>query len=447
MNTNDNLDLALRYDQVRSFTELLASSLSPEDQGVQSMTEASPTKWHRAHTSWFFDTFVLTPYLKGHTPLSSEYAYLFNSYYEAAGPQYPRSKRGLISRPGCEEVAHLRSAVDSSMAHLITSGPAAEVAGLVELGLHHEQQHQELLLMDIKHAFSLNPTYPAFHKTPTRHRQLSDQMRPLGWLSHEGGEVTIGTSGNEFHFDNEGPAHRVLLKPFELADRTITCGEWLDFMNDGGYERPELWLSDGWATVKNENLCSPLYWSCQMAPDEDLLARQPLHSNTAKWRTRRIGETSPCDWTVFTLGGQKPLDPHEPVCHISLYEADAYATWSNARLPSECEWEAVAMQMPAEGAFLDLEVLQPLPQTRESVNCQLFGDLWEWTSSAYAPYPGFRRSSGAIGEYNGKFMVNQYVLRGGSCVTPARHLRATYRNFFPAASRWAFSGLRLARDR
>ncbi len=443
---NDSCNLTHRYVQVRSLTELLASSLSPEDQSVQSMTEASPTKWHLAHTSWFFDTFVLTPYITGHSPMPPSYAYLFNSYYETAGPHYPRSLRGLISRPGCEEVAQLRNAVDSSMARLFEAGPTDEVAGLVELGLHHEQQHQELILMDIKHAFSFNPVAPIFQESTAVRNDTHDSLQPVGWLTHPGGEVTIGTSGNEFHFDNEGPAHRVLLQPFELSDRLVTCGEWLDFMNDGGYERPELWLSDGWANVQSNDLHSPLYWRYNAAQDECPFEHWLPQSGASTTSPRHTVETSRSDWTIFTLAGEKQLNSYEPVCHISLYEADAYARWSGARLPSEFEWEAVASQLPVQGTFMDSRVLHPQPATHGSSSGQVYGNVWEWTSSAYSPYPGFRQPRGSIGEYNGKFMVNQYVLRGGSCVTPEGHIRSTYRNFFPAASRWAFSGLRLARD-
>jgi ergothioneine biosynthesis protein EgtB len=406
--------LASRYRHTRETTELLSAPLSPEDQTVQSMPDVSPTKWHRAHTSWFFETFLLEPRLAGYRPFHPAFGYLFNSYYEGVGARYPRTRRGIVSRPGVTEVAEYRRHVDEAMTRLVAGGLAIEVADLVELGLHHEQQHQELLLMDIKHVLSCNPLQPAYATLtvaePTR-------QTPVRWIEHEGGLVEVGHDGSGFGFDNEAPKHAVHLEPFALAGRAVTCGEWIAFIDDGGYTRPDLWLSDGWATCQADGWDAPLYWS-------------------------RVVD----DWWLFTLGGPQLVDPAEPVCHVSYYEADAFARWSGARLPTESEWETVAARRSAQpigGNFLDPSVLHPRPAAGAE---SYFGDVWQWTSSAYSPYPGFQPAPGAVGEYNGKFMVNQYVLRGGSCVTPPDHIRATYRNFFPPSARWAFSGLRLARD-
>jgi ergothioneine biosynthesis protein EgtB len=401
-----------RYASVRNLTEVLAGPLSPEDQTIQSMPDVSPTKWHRAHTTWFFETFVLRPHVDTYSAFHPLYEYLFNSYYEAVGPRYPRPDRGLLSRPSAAEVGEYRAYVDDAMAKYLDGSPPARVASLVELGLHHEQQHQELLLMDIKHVLSVNPMQPAYRAdlpvaAPQPHR-------PHGWLEHDGGLVEIGHDGNGFAFDNESPRHTEYVRPFALADRPVTCGDWLEFMADDGYHRADLWLSDGWATVQQARWDAPLYW-------------------------HHDGDD---DWRVFTLAGSKRVEVSEPVCHISYYEADAYAHWRRARLPTEVEWETVAAVHDARGRFLDLAALHPRPVDGTA----LFGDVWEWTSSAYLPYPGFRPAAGAVGEYNGKFMVNQQVLRGGCCATPPGHTRATYRNFFPPASRWPFAGARLARD-
>ncbi|HZT66825.1 MAG TPA: ergothioneine biosynthesis protein EgtB [Acidimicrobiales bacterium] len=378
-----------RYLQVRAHTERLAEPLSAEDQTIQSMPDASPTKWHRAHTSWFFETFVLGPFDPGYQVFDSSFAYLFNSYYEAVGPRHPRPQRGLITRPGAEEISRYRRHVDDAMGRFI-EGAAVSANELVELGLHHEQQHQELVLMDVKHALSMNPLAPVYRADGP---EPSGPCRP-GFISHDGGIVEVGHPGDSFCFDNETPVHQVMLRPFALAAGLVTNGQWMEFMADGGYHRPELWLSDGWATARTNEWESPLYWS------------------------RIDGE-----WWQFSLAGLRRVDAEAPVCHVSLFEADAFAHWAGARLPTEFEWEAVAAGTPGS-----------------------LGQVWQWTSSAYAPYPGFRPNPGAVGEYNGKFMVNQYVLRGGSCATPAGHARATYRNFFPAASRWMFAGLRLAHN-
>jgi ergothioneine biosynthesis protein EgtB len=392
--------LAERYDAVRRDTETLASPLSPEDQTVQSMPDVSPTKWHRAHTTWFFETFLLGPRLAGYRERCPAYGYLFNSYYEAVGSRHPRAARGVITRPGVEEVAAYRRHVDDAMAELVDRverDPADGEPELVELGLHHEQQHQELLLMDIKHVLSCNPLQPAYRSTGGPHPRRTAAFG--GEVEHPGGAVEIGFDGGGFAFDNESPRHPILLLPFSVAPRPVTCGEWQAFVDDGGYRRPDLWLSDGWFTVQAQGWEAPLYW-------------------------RRDGRDG---WELFTLAGPRPLDPDEPVCHVSQYEADAFARWAGARLPTEAEWEVAVGPSVGTG---DLGV----------------GEVWEWTGSAYLPYPGFRPAAGAVGEYNGKFMSNQHVLRGGCCATPEGHTRPTYRNFFPPAARWPFTGVRLARD-
>ena len=413
-------DLRDAYGQVRATTERLASPLSAEDQTVQSMPDVSPTKWHRAHATWFFETFILGEYAPGYEPFDDAYAYIFNSYYEAVGARHPRPERGLLSRPGIEEIARYRAYVDRAMDALFDELDHPGLPELVTLGLNHEQQHQELLLMDIKHVLSRNPLQPSY----LAGIPAGSPVHPpkAGWLEHDGGPVEIGHRGTGFGFDNEFPVHTVQLTPFGLADRPVTCGEWLSFMEDGGYSRPEFWLSDGWAVVNAQHWEAPLYWTRH--PDE------------------------PDNWTQFTLSGQRPLDPDEPVCHVSYYEADAFAHWTGMRLPTESEWETIANSQGQGDNFLaDDFGVDGAPHPRPAVSTNgLFGDTWEWTSSAYAPYPGFRAAPGAVGEYNGKFMVSQYVLRGGCCVTPRGHARATYRNFFPPGARWAFSGVRLARD-
>jgi ergothioneine biosynthesis protein EgtB len=423
-----------RYREVRRLTELLAAPLSAEDQTVQTMPDVSPTKWHRAHVSWFFETFLLAPYLPGYEEHHPAFAYLFNSYYEAAGARYPRPARGLVSRPGVSEVAAYRRHVDEGMFRLLERPLDERATFLVELGLQHEQQHQELMLMDVKHVLSMSPldvryiAPGAAGPAGQAGRQVSPagqagrQVSPAGqagpgeelaWVHHEAGEVRVGHAGSGFAFDNEGPSHMASLVAFDVADRSVTCAEWLAFIDDGGYSRPELWLSDGWATAVAQGWQAPLYWQCDGG-----------------------------EWTVFTLSGKRPVDPDEPVCHVSYYEADAFARWAGARLPTEIEWEAVVSDRPVAGRFLDPSGLHPLPQSRPA----FYGDVWVWTASAYLPYPGFRPWPGAVGEYNGKFMVNQHVLRGGSCATPVGHIRPTYRNFFPPQARWPFTGLRLARD-
>jgi ergothioneine biosynthesis protein EgtB len=406
-----------RYLAVRDLTEQLAAPLSAEDQTVQSMPDTSPTKWHRAHTTWFFDEFVLQPHHRGHQTFDPAFRFLFNSYYEAVGPRHPRAARGVVSRPGIDEVAAFRAHVDAAVVELLDGDPPPAVLDLVELGINHEQQHQELLLMDIKHALAQNRIDPVYRPARLPECPASD----LRWIAHEGGKTAVGHDGNGFAYDNEGPAHHVWLEPFELASRAVTNAEVLAFIDDDGYHRSDLWLSDGWATVQAEGWTAPLYWSDEGSGDGG--------------------------WSVFTLAGRLPVDPHQPACHLSYYEADAIARWLGARLPTEFEWEAVAAGWEPGGNLLDPDLLHPLPSVGDGSSAdQLFGDVWEWTGSAYLPYPGFHPAPGAVGEYNGKFMVNQQVLRGGACVTPPGHVRATYRNFFPPASRWAFSGARLARS-
>ena len=409
----------LAFDQVRSATERFSEALSAEDQNLQSMAEASPIKWHRAHTSWFFETFLLRPHLPGYQLFDERFAYLFNSYYNGVGSQYPRASRGLISRPDTATVSRYRAHVDQAMAALLriaeSSDRGNQIKALLVLGLNHEQQHQELMVTDLKHAFSHNPLAPAI----TSFSDDDARARDLQWLDFAGGLVEIGATGAGFHFDNEGPRHQVYLEPFSLADRPVTCGEFLAFMDDGGYQRPELWLADGWAWVNEQEVSAPLYW-------------------------QRDGDS----WYLYTLGGRRKLVTGETVCHLSFYEACAYAEWANARLPTEAEWEHACAQAGTLGPMADNSRFHPgtVGTTTQGKLDQMFGGVWEWTRSAYAPYPGFRPAAGAVGEYNGKFMANQLVLRGGSCATPTGHVRDSYRNFFYAPDRWQFSGLRLARD-
>jgi ergothioneine biosynthesis protein EgtB len=409
-------DLVSSFRGVRSLTAQLAAPLSPEDCLVQSMPDASPVKWHLAHTTWFFETFVLTPFCSGYRPFHPDFSYLFNSYYNAVGDRHPRPQRGLLSRPALDEVYRYRAHVDERVADFLAGGVNQEIADLVTLGLNHEQQHQELILTDVKHALSCNPLRPAYRsKQPTA--DTPGEIPRLCWLEQRGGPVIVGHAGQGFAFDNEGPCHEVLLRPFRLASRLVTNFEFLTFMADGGYRRPELWLSDGWAVCRERHWEAPLYWS----------------ANSGVWHQ-------------FTLDGMVPVSPSEPVCHISFYEADAFARWTGARLPSEEEWESVAARTTVAGNFLDDHQLRPVSAKGSAAPEQMFGDVWEWTASPYVAYPGYRSPPGALGEYNGKFMCNQLVLRGGSCATPRSHVRATYRNFFPPDARWQFSGLRLARD-
>ncbi|MBV9583860.1 MAG: ergothioneine biosynthesis protein EgtB [Alphaproteobacteria bacterium] len=383
------------------------------------MPDVSPTKWHLAHTSWFFETFLLGPLDPAYRAFDPAFAYLFNSYYEAVGPRHPRPQRGLLSRPTADAVAAYRDHVTAAMLRLIETASEAvwqKAAALIELGLNHEQQHQELILMDIKHVFSVNPLLPAY-QAPRPHAVTREPPQPA-WVEFPGGLEEIGHKDPRFAFDNEGPRHKVWLEPFRLAARPVSCGEYLDFIAADGYRRPEFWLSEGWATVQQQGWQAPLYWRC----------------------TDR-------EWRVFTLSGERPLDPTEPVVHVSFYEADAFARWAGKRLPTEAEWEVAAREVPIAGNLMDSGHLHPCPDATDAPGLrQMIGDVWEWTASPYVAYPRFRAAAGAVGEYNGKFMSNQMVLRGGAAVTPADHIRITYRNFFPPSARWAFSGLRLAED-
>ena len=420
--------LGARFSKLRDRSIALVAPLSAEDCQVQSMPDASPAKWHLAHVTWFFETFVLERFEPDFEPFNPAFRVLFNSYYKAVGDQHPRAQRGLVSRPALDQVLAWRAQVDARMARLLARPVPTELATLVELGLQHEQQHQELLLTDIKHLLSCNPLAPAYHAGPAP-LAGDGASPPSKWLQFEGGLVEIGHTGDGFAFDNETPRHKVWLEPFELASRLVTQGEFAAFIADGGYRDPRWWLSAGWDWVQANGRQAPLYW-----------------------RRGAAGSGESDGWQVFTLHGLAPLDACTPAAHLSYFEADAFARWAGARLPTEAEWEHAATLAGANGGAANLAdrgVFHPLPAVAAPAGGlqQLFGDVWEWTSSAYTPYPGYRPWAGAVGEYNGKFMCNQYVLRGGSCVTPADHIRASYRNFFPAEANWQFTGLRLARDR
>lgn len=421
---DDNSVTARVYLETRAKTLELLDDINEEDAQVQSMPDASPAKWHLAHTTWFFETFILGT-LSGYEPVDAAYGYMFNSYYDVVGPRVQRANRGLLTRPSLRVLLDYRRIVDERIIALLEHCSDRELLSRIELGLEHEQQHQELLLMDLKHLFGHQPLLPAY-RDPARDLALATDVgtRVNGDTSgaftrYSGGVVRIGCDGPEFHFDNETPAHETLLAPYELANRLVTNGEYAEFIRAGGYERPELWLSDGYRWLQENEVRAPLYWH---GVSNDGSARAPR---------------------VFTLHGLLDLDPDEPVCHVSYYEANAYARWNGARLPTEAEWENAASQCTVEGNFLESRRLRPAPSNGRG---QLFGDVWEWTQSAYAPYPGYRAPAGALGEYNGKFMCNQMVLKGGSCITPRQHVRASYRNFFAPHCRWQFAGLRLARD-
>ena len=409
--------LEAQFEAVRQQSERLTLPLSAEDCALQSMPDASPVKWHLAHTTWFFETFILEPSQPGYHAFHPQFRVLFNSYYVAVGARHPRPERGLLSRPPFDEVLAYRRHVDRHMAELLAAASLSpSLRGLVELGIHHEQQHQELILTDVKHLLSRNPLKPAYCDPPP---VAATRVEPLAWIVQPDGIRQIGHGGGGFCFDNEEPRHRVFLDAFEIATRPVTNGEYLEFIADGGYDKPALWLAEGWDVRTAQCWSAPLYWE-------------------------RDGD----NWRTFTLHGMQPLAQNEPVCHVSFFEADAYARWAGARLPTEAEWETFAAGIPLEGNFVEGGRVHPATCTPgdEAHAAQVYGDVWEWTRSAYEPYPGYRVAAGAVGEYNGKFMANQYVLRGGSCATPSSHIRASYRNFFPAAARWQFSGIRLARD-
>jgi len=416
-----------RFHQIRNFTNGLCAGLEPEDCVVQSMPDVSPTKWHLAHTTWFFETFILKKFVPGYRAEIQEYAYLFNSYYNAAGDMHRRDLRGLISRPTVSQAQRYRESVDSHIDELLSNPDESlldEMEAILVLGFHHEQQHQELLITDIKHVFAQNPLYPVFRQ---RNRDVAAKtITPIQFIDFEETVTAIGHNGNEFAYDNEGPRHQALVPAFSLATRPVTNGEFIAFIEDNGYSRAEFWLSLGWMTVNEQRWNAPLYW------------------------TKRDGA-----WWNFTLSGLRRVDQSEPVTHVSYFEADAYANWAGARLPTEFEWERAALSCPIEGNFVETELFHPVavvsavsgdkPGKDQRLH-QMFGDVWEWTRSAYSPYPGYRTAPGALGEYNGKFMCNQYVLRGGSCATSRIHIRHTYRNFFQPEKRWQFTGIRLARD-
>ncbi|HXX42683.1 MAG TPA: ergothioneine biosynthesis protein EgtB [Chthoniobacterales bacterium] len=413
--------LLARFHEVRDFTDGLCQNLAPEDCVVQSMPDVSPTKWHLAHTTWFFETFILKKWIPGYRPVVPEYAYLFNSYYNAAGDMHRRDLRGLISRPTVEETKKYRAAIDSDIDDLLSGADdktLTELESLITLGIHHEQQHQELLVTDIKHVFAQNPLHPIFRKGKLENEKIG--TAPLNFVSFDEGIFEIGHHGDGFSYDNEGPRHRALVLPFSMANRLITNGEYFEFIEDNGYARPEFWLSLGWTTINEQRWQAPLYWE------------------------KREGK-----WWNFTLSGFRPVNESEPVTHVSYFEADAFANWKGARLPTEFEWESAAAKIEIDGNFVESERFHPQTLAAFEKNRrlrQMFGDVWEWMRSSYSPYPGYRAEPGALGEYNGKFMCNQYVLRGGSCATSRTHIRKSYRNFFQPDKRWQFTGIRLARD-
>ncbi len=424
-------ELKERFQQTRAFTERMCAPMETEDYVIQSMPDVSPTKWHLAHTTWFFETFILANNYPTYQPLNVQYNYLFNSYYNAIGEQFCRPRRGQISRPTVKEVYEYRAYVNEKMIDLIDKLDADDALDTIKdtviLGINHEQQHQELMATDIKHVLSMNPLRPTLHPRP---EDAAERGVPeLEWLRYEAGLYETGYDGPEFHFDNEGSKHKEYVEAFEIGSRLVTNGEYLQFIDDGGYDRPDLWLSLGWSTVQEHSLKEhewekfdkPLYW----------------------FRTDD-------GWMQYTLAGPRPVHPDEPVVHVSYYEADAYARWASARLPSEAEWEIASADAEVDGGnFSDSLTFHPRPLAADASKGrlhQMFGDVWEWTNSAYSAYPGFKPWEGAAGEYNGKFMANQLVLRGGSCATPQNHIRPTYRNFFPADSKWQFMGFRLARE-
>jgi ergothioneine biosynthesis protein EgtB len=404
-----------RLTETRGLSLALASPLSDEDQVVQAMDDASPTKWHLAHTTWFFEAFLLKRFLSGYRVFDEAFEYCFNSYYESVGPRHPRPKRGLLTRPSGDEVRAYRAHVNEALDRLLAGGVPREAAELIELGINHEQQHQELLLTDILSLFAAEPLKPAYRVA--KPGVAVSNTAPLGFTSIDGGIFEVGHDGTGFAYDNEGPRHEELIRPFKLANRCVTNAEWLEFIEDGGYATPTLWLADGWNTVGRQDWEGPLYF-----------------------------EEAEGGYMQMSLLGFRPVDPAAPVTHVSYFEADAFARWAGYRLPTEFEWEVAGAAVPLQGRTLGADHLRPMPAKSADGPTQMFGDVWEWTKSAYLPYPGFKAAPGAVGEYNGKFMCNQFVLRGGSCVTPEGHIRATYRNFFYPHQRWQFTGLRLAAD-
>jgi ergothioneine biosynthesis protein EgtB len=408
------LQLEERLFATRALSTALARPLSDEDQVVQANDDASPTKWHLAHTTWFFEAFVLKSFLEGYRVFDEAFEYCFNSYYESVGPRHPRAQRGLLTRPSADDVRAYRDHVDAALRRLCARGLAPRAAELVELGINHEQQHQELLLTDILSLFAAEPLKPAYAEPGPG--VTTSEPAPLKWVPFDGGIFEVGHGGDGFAYDNEGPRHETLLRPFKLADRCVTNAEWIAFIEDGAYATPALWLADGWATVKTQGWSAPLYW-----------------------------ERADGGFMQMSLQGFRPVDPAAPVCHVSYYEADAFARWAGYRLPTEFEWEVAAKDVPPKGRLLGANQIRPVAaEARGNGLKQIYGDVWEWTGSAYLPYPGFKAAAGAVGEYNGKFMCNQFVLRGGSCATPEGHIRKTYRNFFYPHQRWQFMGLRLA---
>lgn len=413
--------LLKRYEDVRSFTLKLCEPLVAEDYVIQSMPDVSPTKWHLAHTSWFFEAFILGKADENYKSIHPLYTYLFNSYYVQVGERFTRAERGLLSRPTVKEVYEYRKYVDKHILNFLKDTDEKQLRDygpVIEIGLNHEQQHQELLLTDIKHVFSVNPIIPVYKEKETN---LAGGSLPLNWKKFEGGVFEIGQQGNGFAYDNETPRHKEYVEPFELASRLTVNGEYIEFMKAGGYEKPELWLSDGWAAAEKENWKSPMYWE------------------------KRDGE-----WYYFTLNGLRRVDLNEPVCHVSFYEADAFARWVGVRLPTEAEWEVAAGEIKPWGNFVESGSYHPVKLNAAAAGSeelqQMYGDVWEWTRSSYSPYPGYKTLPGALGEYNGKFMSSQMVLRGGSCATSVTHIRKTYRNFFAPHCRWQFMGIRLAKD-
>ncbi len=411
-------ELINHYNKIRRFTETLCEPLETEDYVIQSMPEVSPTKWHLGHTSWFFEAFVLGSADSNYKSIHPLYTYLFNSYYIQIGERWDRPNRGLLSRPTVKNIYEYRKFVDNNIIEFIKNCDEKfykEYAPIIEIGLNHEQQHQELLLTDIKHVLSFNPLNPVYSEKNIENR---DDVPQMNWKEFVGGILEIGNDGNSFHYDNETPRHKEFINPFKFANRLVTNGEYIEFIEDGGYKDASLWLSDGWTTVEGENWKAPLYWE------------------------KKDGE-----WWNFTLNGFRKVNPAEPVTHISYYEADAFASWKDARLPTEAEWEVAAGVLQYKGNFVETLNFHPIPLQNEDAGLnQMYGDVWEWTRSSYSPYPGYKALPGALGEYNGKFMSSQMVLRGGSCATSETHIRNTYRNFFPPHSRWQFMGIRLAKE-